>query len=139
MTQTSSMRRRAGSGSAAGSRAARDDVRPRSSVPARVKTLPANLAIRMTVMGIIVVLLAVAALVVVTPAKVMIPLATVLMLGFAIGGVAVLTDRHRSRARMMGAPVPSSLSAVWWRLPSRSAAHDPTTRDGSMHAKEQIG
>lgn len=138
MTQTSSMGRRAGPEFAPGSRPVPEDVGPRMSVAARVNMLPANLAVRMTVMGIIVALLAVALLVVVTPAKVMIPLATVLMLGFAIGGLAVLTDRHRSRARMPGAPAPSSSSAVWQRLHSRSAAHDPTRREASIRAKEEI-
>jgi hypothetical protein len=138
MTQTSSMRGRADSGFSASSRPVPDDFRPRISVRAGVTTSPTNLAVRMTVMGIIVALLAVAVLVVVTPAKVLVPLATVLMLGFAIGSVTVLIDGDRSRARLTGAATPSSSSAVWQRLRSRSAAHRPTSRDAFMRAKESV-
>jgi hypothetical protein len=56
----------------------------------------------MTVIAVLLAFLALAALVVMAPAKVTIPLATVLVLGFAVGGVVALIDRHRSRVRVMG-------------------------------------
>ena len=67
---------------------------------AGVGALPINLAVRMIVVAVLLAVLAVAALVVMAPAKVTIPLATVLVLGFAVGSVVALIDRHRSRVRV---------------------------------------
>ena len=97
-----SMQRKAGSRFLASPRPIPKDLRRGISAAARARMLPTNLAIRMTVIVVIFAALALALLVVAAPAKVTIPLATVLVLGFAVGGVVALIDRHRSRVRIMG-------------------------------------
>jgi hypothetical protein len=99
---TPTMQRGSGARFSASSRPIPQDLRRRISAPARVGTLPINLAVRMTVTVIMLAVLALAALVVMAPAKVTVPLATVLVLGFAVGGVVARIDRHRSRVRIMG-------------------------------------
>lgn len=95
-----SVQRGTGARFSASSRPIHRDLRRRISAPAGVGALPINLAVRMTVTAIMLAFLALAALVVMAPAKVTIPLATVLVLGFAVGGVVALIDRHRSRVRV---------------------------------------
>jgi hypothetical protein len=99
---TPTMQRGSGARFSASSRPIPQDLRRRISAPARVGTLPINLAVRMTVTVIMLAVLALAGLVVMAPAKVTVPLATVLVLGFAVGGVVARIDRHRSRVRIMG-------------------------------------
>jgi hypothetical protein len=67
-----------------------------------LSTRPTTLAVRMMGMTHILGLLALAALIVAAPVKVMMPLATVLVLGLVIGGLFAVLDRHRSRTRVMG-------------------------------------
>lgn len=74
------------------------------------------LSIRMTVITLILAVLALVALVAAAPTKVTIPLATVLGLGFALGGVFALIDRNRSRTRIMGGVDYSSPPRVLGRL-----------------------
>jgi hypothetical protein len=78
--------------------------------------LPINLAVRMTVIAVMLAFLAFIAIVVMAPVKVTIPLATVLVLGFALGGVIARIDRHRSRVRVMGGASLSSPAPARRRL-----------------------
>ncbi|HJR66191.1 MAG TPA: hypothetical protein VJ802_07155 [Gemmatimonadaceae bacterium] len=110
-----SMQRRSGARFSASSRPIPRNLRRRTS-SAGIGALPINLAVRMTVIAIMLAFLALAALVVMAPAKVTIPLATVLVLGFAIGGVVALIDRHRSRVRIMGGAGLSSSAPARRRL-----------------------
>ena len=82
----------------------------------RMTSSMSALAVRMTVSTLIFGALALVALVVTAPTKVTIPLATVLVAGFAIGGVFGLVDRNRSRTRVMGGVDYSSPAGVLGRL-----------------------
>ena len=93
---------RAGARFSASSRPIPPNLRRRISAPVGVGARPINLAVRMTVTVIMLAFLALAALVVMAPAKVTVPLATVLVLGVTVGGVVARIDRHRSRVRIMG-------------------------------------
>ena len=77
---------------------------------------PTALAVRMMVMTLILGLVGLVALVVVAPVSVTIPLATVLVLGFVVGGVFALIDRFRSRTRVMGSVGYTSPERVQGRL-----------------------
>ena len=113
---TTTMQRGSGARFSASSRPIPQDLRRRISAPARVAMLPITLAVRMTVIAIMLAVLAFAALVAMAPAKVTIPLATVLLLGFAVGGVIARIDRHRSRVRVMGGASLSSQAPARRRL-----------------------
>ena len=99
---TSTMQRRAGARFSASARPVPRDLRRRIAPQTRMTTLPSALAVRLMGTTLILGLMALVALVVVAPVTVTIPMATVLVLGFVIGGVFALIDRHRSRARIMG-------------------------------------
>lgn len=99
---TSTMQRRADARFSASSRPVPRDLRRRISLQTRMTTLPSALAVRLMGTTLILGLMALVALVVVAPVTVTIPMATVLVLGVAIGGVFALIDRHRSRPRIMG-------------------------------------
>lgn len=111
-----SMQRGAGARFSASSRPIPPNLRRRISAPVGVRALPINLAVRMTVTVIMLAVVALAALIVMAPAKVTIPLATVLVLGFAVGGVVARIDRHRSRVHIMGGAGLSSSAPARRRL-----------------------
>ena len=81
-----------------------------------VKTLPSALAIRLMVTTLIFGVIALVALVATAPVSVTIPLATVVVLGFGIGGIFALIDRRQSRTRVMGGVDYSSPARVLGRL-----------------------
>ena len=99
---TSTMQRRADARFSASSRPVPHDLRRRISPQTRMTTLPSALAVRLMGTTLVLGFMALVALVVVAPVTVTIPMATVLVLGFVIGGVFALIDRHRSRPRIMG-------------------------------------
>lgn len=88
----------------------------RHTSPPGIGALPINLAVRMTVIAVMLAFLALAALVVMAPTKVTIPLATVFGLGFAAAGVVGFIDRRRSRVRIMGGAALSSSAPARRRL-----------------------